>query len=180
MRNRSLAAAAAFLLPALLLVGCAQTTVPLDQPDPDIPGGSGDGPVTGIPAVDDEFFATVEELRGQLDEWRDGWLASGCTDVAAVSGGIDCSLSLSGGGLVATSIQIVFGGTGIADFALSPQPQVADLADSQAAAVAAATSTAEWNDSGCPGETDPSCLAPTTAMVDDLMALHDALFSWSR
>lgn len=171
--------AAPLLLPALLLTGCVPAPPSLDPPDPDIPGGSGDGPVTGVPAVDEEFFfGTLAEYKTDLDVWRDQWLQLGCSTEVVATGEMNCSLHLTSGGLVATSIQILFGGTGIADFALAPQ--VADLDGAQDAALAATLAAEEWADENCAGAADPTCLPFTTALVDGLLDLHGELLTWSR
>jgi hypothetical protein len=178
MRNR-FPAVAALLLPALLLAGCVSAPTPIDPPDTDIPGGSGDGPVTGIPAVDDEFFfGTLEEYKTDLDEWRDQWLQMGCSTEVVATGEMNCALHLTSGGLIATSIQILFGSTGIADFALSPQ--VADLDGAQDAALASYEAAEAWADENCAGAADASCLPFTTDLVDAVLDLHEELLTWSR
>ncbi len=177
MRIRSLLAAAA-LLPTLLLAGCVPTgPLPIDPPDPDIPGGSGDGPVTGVPAVDEPFFATLDTLKADLDEWRDGWLRAQCTPEVVVDDAL-CSIKLSEGAIVATSIQILFAGTGIADF--DGHPQVGDLAAAQDAALAAYVADVAWNDAACVGVDSTECLEIALDLGPALLSLHEGLLTWSH
>lgn len=176
MRNRTLLATA--LLPVLLLAGCVTAPpLPIDPPDPDIPGGGGDGPVTG-PAFDDDFFDTIDSYKTDLDVWRDDWLAMGCTAEVVASGEMNCSLHLTGGGLIGSAIQIVFGSTGVADF--DDHPQLADLGGAQDAAFASYLAAATWGDENCAGAADPTCLPFATALADGLLGLHEELLTWSR
>lgn len=176
MRNRTLLATA--LLPVLLLAACTPSPLPIDPPDPDIPGGSGDGPVTGMPAVDDAFFDALDAVKTDLDEWRDSWLAMGCIPEIVATGEMNCSLHLTAGGLTGTAIQILFGSTGVADFDL--HNQLGDLGGAQDAALASYVAAEAWGDENCAGADDPSCGPFATALADGLLELHTELLTWAR
>jgi hypothetical protein len=177
MRNRT-PLLAALALPALLLAGCVPAPLPTDPPDPDIPGGGVEEPGLGGPAVDEPFFDSVDQYKAELDAWRDAWLSMGCTAEVVATGEMNCALHLSGGGLIATAIQIVFSSSGVEDF--DGHQQLDDLAGAQDAALASYLAAETWADENCAGADDPTCLPFATDLVDGLLDLHEELFSWAR
>lgn len=179
---RSLRPLAAIGILAAALTGCA----PTDPDAPSSPAAPSDGADTGGAVgnepgaypVDDAFFDSVDDLRTDFDTWHDEWLRAGCSADLVAQGDINCAGQLIGGGMIATMLQIVFGGTGVDDFA--SHPQLADLADVRDDADAASTSSTAWGDAACASTVSPACDALTVQAVDDLEQLHGDLLQWSR